>query len=152
MTASKMSVDEARELLRHHGLHATAARIAVLQTVLHEHAHVTAEEVRSAVLQRYPAIDPATVYRTLETLERAGLVVRVELGDKVTRWTHSEEEHHHLTCRRCGAVVELNGEPFRRLAEEISGRHGVRVDMQHIVLRGLCRSCASILETNQTHT
>lgn len=138
-----LSIDSIRTNLRAHGLHATAARIAVLQSVLQEHAHVTADDVRANVLRRYPAIDPATVYRTLETLERAGLVVRVELGDKVTRWAgHAGESHHHLVCRRCGLLVELDDAPFQQLSDAVGKRYGVRVDMQHIVLRGVCGVCA----------
>lgn len=137
------SVGAVRDVLRSHGLQATSARIAVLQILSEEHQHRSVEELRADVLERYPAIDPATVYRTLETLEAHSLVVRMELGDKRTRWASVTRDHHHLICRSCEAVVELNDEAFQRLAEELTRQYGVRVDMHHLVLRGLCPDCVA---------
>lgn len=130
-------------MLRHRGLQATSARIAVLQILSEEHQHRSVEELRGDILERYPAIDPVTVYRTLETLEDQGLVVRMELGDKRTRWAFVTHDHHHLICRSCERVVELDDEPFQRLAEELARQYGFRVDMHHLVLRGLCPMCAA---------
>ncbi|MGI8967894.1 MAG: Fur family transcriptional regulator [Chloroflexota bacterium] len=135
-------VEAIRSVLREHGLHATSARVAVLQILSEEHRHRSVEEIRAEVLERYPAIDPATVYRTLETLQEHGLVVRVELGDKRTRWTYVTHEHHHLVCRRCAAVVEIDDAPIQGLAEELERRYALRMDGQHLVLRGLCADCA----------
>jgi Fur family ferric uptake transcriptional regulator len=92
-------------------------------------------------LEHYPAIDPATVYRTLETLENSGLAIRVALGDRLTRWAHLEHLHHHLVCRACGETVDMEDEPFQRLAADLEDAYGVRVDLHHIVLHGLCNAC-----------
>jgi Fe2+ or Zn2+ uptake regulation protein len=138
-----ISIESIKSALRENGLHATAARIAVLQTLREGHEHRTVDEIRELVLRRYPAIDPATVYRTLETLESHGLAVRVELGDRLTRWAHVQKVHHHLVCRRCKAVVEMDDAPFQTFAGDLERRYGVRVDMQHLVLHGLCPSCST---------
>jgi Fe2+ or Zn2+ uptake regulation protein len=135
-------VDAIKAVLRDHGLHATSARVAVLQILTEEHHHRSVEELRAEVLERYPTIDPATVYRTLETLEEHGLAVRMELGDKRTRWAHITHEHHHLVCRHCKVVVEIDDRPFQHLAQELAESYGLHVDMQHLVLRGLCPACA----------
>jgi Fur family ferric uptake transcriptional regulator len=137
------SVDAVKDLLRTHGLQATGARIAVLQVLRGEHHHRSIEELRAAVLERYPTIDPATVYRTMETLAEHGLAVRMELADKRTRWAYATHDHHHLVCRTCKAVVELDNEPFRRLAADLHAQRGVVVDMHHLVLQGLCPDCAA---------
>ncbi|GAC1523749.1 MAG: transcriptional repressor [Chloroflexota bacterium] len=139
------SVDAIREVLRSHGLQATSARIAVLQILSEEHQHRSVEELRAEVLERYPMIDPATVYRTLETLADHGLAVNMELGDKRTRWAYVTHDHHHLMCRNCKTVVELADAPFQRLADDLTRGHGVQVDMRHLVLRGLCAACAAEL-------
>ena len=89
------------------------------------------------MLVRHPAIDPVTVYRTLESLEAHGLAVKMELGDRVTR------AHHHLICRRCKAIVELDHDPFERLANDLAASAGVHVDLQHLVVHGLCAACVS---------
>lgn len=136
------SIDAIKSVLRHRGLQVTSARIAVLQILSKEHQHRSVEELRTSVLERYPTIDPATVYRTLETLEGHGLVVRMELGDKRTRWAVTTHDHHHLICRNCETVVEFDDELFRHLTGELEHRYGVQVDMHHLVLRGLCPACA----------
>jgi Fur family ferric uptake transcriptional regulator len=136
------SVDAIRAVLRQRGLQVTSARIAVLQILSEEHRHRSVEDLRVDVLERYPAIDPATVYRTLETLELHGLVVRMELGDKRTRWALVTHDHHHLICRNCESVVEFDDGLFHRLAGDLTRQYGVQVDMHHLVLRGLCPACA----------
>ncbi len=135
--------DAIRAVLRQYGLQATSARIAVLQILAEKHHHSSVEDLRGEILDRYPAIDPATVYRTLETLEDHGLVVRMELGDKLTRWAYVTHVHHHLVCRNCKAVVELDDAPFTRLANKLQRQYGVHVDLHHLVLRGLCPTCAA---------
>lgn len=143
MTRTREQIDTLKTILRQHDLQATSARVGVLQVLREGHEHRTVEEIRSEVLERYPTIDPATVYRTLESLETHGLAVRMDLGDKVTRWAHVASVHHHLVCRRCKTVVEMGDAPFGRLAEELQSAYGVQVDIQHLVLHGLCATCAA---------
>ena len=135
------AIDDLKQILRDRGLHATGARIAVLQILREEHLHATAETIREQVLDRYPALDPATVYRTLESLEAHGLAVRVELRERATRWAHVTANHHHMVCKRCGALVELDDAPFRRLASDLRSVHGIQPDLQHMVLHGVCAAC-----------
>ncbi|MGI8824498.1 MAG: Fur family transcriptional regulator [Chloroflexota bacterium] len=140
-------VESIKRVLRDRGLHATSARVSVLEVLREGHEHRSVEDIRAQILERYPMIDPSTVYRTLETLEEHGLAVRVELGDKRTRWAYMTDAHHHMVCRRCGAVAEMGDAPFQRFADDLTGAYGVRVDMQHLVLHGLCRRCAARSDT-----
>ncbi len=141
-------VTSIKRLLQEHGLSVTAARIAVLQALQEkaaqgqEHGHRSAEEIRASVLEHYPVINLVTVYRTLESFEENGLADRVTLGDKLVRWGRATHAHHHLICRACGRTVELAAEPFQRLAAELERSYGVRVDIRHLALRGLCAPCA----------
>ena len=64
-------------------------------------------------------------------------------GTKLTRWEWIGDAHHHLLCRHCGLVVELDDEPFRKLAGELARSRGVRVDVRHLALPGLCPACAA---------
>ncbi|HEV3309292.1 MAG TPA: Fur family transcriptional regulator [Chloroflexota bacterium] len=132
-----------KAILRGRGLSATAARLSVLQVLRDGHEHRTAAEIRTDVLLRYPAIDPATIYRTLERLEEHGLAIRVVTGDTAVRWAHVTDNHHHLVCRRCGSIMELGPTPFHHLAAEIAAEDGHHVEVQHVVLHGLCSDCAS---------
>jgi Fur family ferric uptake transcriptional regulator len=135
--------DDIKSVLRAHGLRVTAPRVTVLQVLREGTGHMSAEEVHDAVLARYPAINVVTVYRTLESFEALGLAARVELGDKLIRWEWIGDAHHHLVCRACKAVIELDDAPFQRLAADLSRSHGVHVDVRHLALPGLCAACAA---------
>lgn len=137
------TTEEIKTLLRAHKLRITAPRITVLQALREGRSHMSAEEIYDAVLAQYPAVNLVTVYRTLEAFELLGLVARAELGDKLTRWEWIGDAHHHLICRACGAVVELDDAPFQRLAEELARARGLRVDLRHLAVPGLCAECAA---------
>lgn len=137
--------DDIKILLREHGLRVTAPRVVVLQVLRDGQGHLSVEEIYDAVLARYPAINMVTVYRTLESFEAHALAARVELGDKRTRWEWTiGQAHHHLICRRCGCVVDLHDAPFQRLAADLAQRWGVRADVRHLALHGLCARCAAM--------
>jgi len=138
-----------KELLRAHNLNVTAPRIMVLQVLQEMQGHLSAEDIYAAVLARYPAVNMVTVYRTLETFEEHGLAVRGALGDKVIRWENAAQAHHHLVCRRCGAIVDLDDDPFQRLATDLAQRYGVRVTPRHLSLEGLCASCAEATRASE---
>jgi len=137
------TTDDIKDLLRAYSLRVTTPRIAVLQALREGGGHMSAEEVYDAALAGYPTINMVTVYRTLESFALLGLAARVELGDKLTRWEWVGAAHHHLMCRHCGLVVELDDEPFRRLAEDLARSRGVRVDVRHLALPGLCPTCTA---------
>lgn len=146
MTEKHVSTTEdIKGLLREHGLRITAPRIIVLEALQGGARHMSAEEIYGAVLAQYPSVNLVTVYRTLESFEERGLASRVELGDKLTRWEWTGDAHHHLVCRRCGDVVELDDKPFQRLAEDLAQARGVRADVRHLALPGLCAACAASL-------
>lgn len=136
------TTEDIKDLLRTHGLRVTAPRIAVMQALYDGKGHMSAEEIHDAVLARYPAINVVTVYRTLESFEMLGLAARVDLGDKLTRWEWIGDVHHHLICRGCGAIVELDDMPFQQLADQLLQARGVRADVRHLALPGLCPVCA----------
>ena len=129
-------------MLRARGLQVTMARLAVLQVLQGTTGHLSAEEIHAAVLVRCPVLNLVTVYRTLETFAEHGLAVKAVLGDKLVRWEHAGQPHHHLVCMRCGGIVELDDAPFQQLALELERCAGVRVAARHLSLNGLCAACA----------
>ncbi len=132
-----------KRLLRERGLRVTGARVAVLQALLDAPGHHSAEEIRRAVDARYPAVDPVSIYRTLDLFEAHGLAAPIALGDKVRRWEQTTHAHHHVLCRRCSTMLEVNPAPFRRLAADLERAYGVQVEISHLALPGLCARCAS---------
>src|SRR5436190_19679706 len=95
------------DALRAHGYRATAQRL-VIQRVLEESGrHLSAEDLRRLAGERLPALSLPTVYAALEALEDAGLVRRISAGRDRALFDARPTDHHHLACRRCGAVEDV---------------------------------------------
>ena len=96
------------ELLRGAGLRVTAPRLAVL-AALAEHPHATAEVVAGAARARLGRVSTQAVYDVLAACTEAGLVRRIEPAGSPARFeTRTGDNHHHLVCRSCGQVTDVD--------------------------------------------
>jgi Fur family ferric uptake transcriptional regulator len=127
--------------LRKVGLRVTASRLAVLSVVA-EGDHLTADQVASAVRSRVGTISTQAVYDVLGALTRAGLTRRIEPAGSPARYeTRVGDNHHHVVCRICGAVGDIDcvlGEPPCLLPAQSSG---YLIDEAEVTFWGLCPTC-----------
>lgn len=127
--------------LRSRGHRVTPQRLAIAAVVRDFDRHVTAEQVYTEVAGRMPGVSLPTVYATLELLEEMGLVRRVATEGPTAVYDPRTDEHHHLVCRACGAIADVNGalDPAElMLAARASG---FAPDSTQVVVRGLCAAC-----------
>lgn len=105
--------------------------------------HVTAEEVLDEVRRGLPGLSLPTVYSALEVLEEAGLVRRIAAGRGSALYDARAADHHHLVCRRCGAVEDL--EAASGLEEVVAGarERGFDAESAEVVIHGLCARCCA---------
>jgi Fe2+ or Zn2+ uptake regulation protein len=82
-----------------------------------------------------------TVYATLELFEELGIAHRVAAGTSATLWDPRSEPHHHLVCRSCGAVEDLEAEVDTARAFRAARRRGFRPDGSELIVAGLCERC-----------
>jgi Fur family ferric uptake transcriptional regulator len=130
------------ELLRSRGLRLTAQRQLILEAVL-ELGHATPEQVHASVREVAAGVNITTIYRTLELLERLGLVTHTHLSHgSPTYHAAGEGQHVHLVCRSCGTVDDIEPELVRPLADRLAGQRGFLVDIGHVALFGVCVNCA----------
>ncbi len=139
---------DAAGALRAAGLRITASRLAVLSAVANG-KHVTAEEVAVSVRDRVGSISTQAVYDVLGALTRAGLVRRIEPAGSPARYeTRVADNHHHLVCRSCGAIVDVDcviGEPPCVLPSDASG---YVVDETEVTFWGICPTCQTTSNSN----
>lgn len=130
------------ELLRADGGRVTTGRRAIVRALLTgpDH-HVTAEDVAHVVQEAHPDVHLSTVYRTLDALERLGVVDRVNLGLSGAVYHLTDHSHHHLVCEVCGAVVEVPEDLFAPLGRAIDERYRFQISNRHLSLTGRCESC-----------
>jgi len=130
--------------MRAKGMRMTVQRRLVLDVLRRARHHTTAEDISRSIRASHPQIDPSTVYRNLEALERLGYVTHTHLDDRVTRWRRSDSpQHGHLVCRKCGSEEDIPMQILEPLAKRLRGEHGFRADLAHSAVVGLCRECAS---------
>jgi Fe2+ or Zn2+ uptake regulation protein len=130
--------------LRQAGFRITPQRQVILEVVAHGSDHQSAQQVYRAAQRRLPGLNLATVYRTLESLNRAGLVDLLDDSRGSLRFSlrDARPPHAHLVCRACGATAELPVGGLSRLVNEIRRRTGFEPDLRHQTLGGLCAECA----------
>jgi len=130
------------QTLREQGYRLTPQRLLILSTIHTSDHHISAEEIYDQVCARYPNVNISTVYRTLELLKDLGLVTETDLGGGSFRY-HSVEKghHHHLVCRKCGRILELDEAVLKPVEGSILRRYGFRADLSHLAVFGKCARC-----------
>jgi Fe2+ or Zn2+ uptake regulation protein len=137
-----MTEGELQKSLRERGLRVTPQRILIHRAVTELGRHATAEEVLESVSERLPNASLPTVYATLELFEELGVVRRVSAGGGPALWDPRVDGHHHLLCRRCGRVDDLDAELKLERLWGAARRRGFRPDSAELVVSGLCARCA----------
>src|SRR4051812_43749392 len=99
--------DDLTAALRARGQRVTPQRLVLNRALREAGGHVTAEELQGAVADRLPGLSAPTVYATLELFEQLGTVHRIPRPG-ADLWDPRPDQHHHLVCRRCGAVDDLD--------------------------------------------
>ncbi len=132
------------QILRGARLRVTAPRLAVLAAV-HAHPHADTDSVIGAVRSELPAVSHQAVYDVLRALTAAGLVRRIQPSGSVARYeARIGDNHHHVVCRSCGAIADVDcavGEAPCLIASE---DRGFVIDEAEVTYWGLCRHCAAV--------
>ena len=127
--------------LRAVGLRVTRPRLSVL-SVLAENPHADADAIVNAARALHPSLSPQAVYGVLKALVTAGLARRIEpAGAPALFELRVGDNHHHLVCRSCGAVADVDCALGAAPCLTPSDSAGFVVDEAEVVFWGLCRSC-----------
>ena len=120
----------------------THYRSVVLEMLRGVKTHPTAAEVFRTVKKRRPGVAYATIYNSLNWLERRGMIARVDFADEAARYDPIIERHDHLICNQCGALRDVTIKlPAHILGHVVRGV-GFRVERYRTELFGLCGKCA----------
>lgn len=128
-------------LLRAAGLRVTAPRLGVLEA-LTGHAHLDAETIAGIVRTRLGSVSTQAVYDVLRALTVARLVRRIEPAGGAARYeTRVGDNHHHLVCRSCGTVVDVDCAVGAAPCLQPSASASFVIDEAEVTYWGLCASC-----------
>ncbi|NAS25261.1 transcriptional repressor [Herbidospora sp. NEAU-GS84] len=141
MTAPKSQT--IAEELRGAGLRVTAARVALLETVRGGN-HLGVEDIASGVRDRVGHVSLQAVYEALHALTAAGLVRRIEPAGSPARFEgRVGDNHHHIVCRSCGAVADVDCAVGEVPCLTASETHGFTIDEAEVIYWGRCPSCSA---------
>lgn len=142
LSHSSAQQEELGRRLRHLGLRVTPQRLLVMQALASGAGHLTADEIMHWTAERYPAINLATIYRTLDLLTSVGLVTQTDLGSGVAHFELvGDTLHHHLICEHCGKMMEVDDALLAPVRERLLRDYGFRASARHIALFGRCEHC-----------
>ena len=134
------------------GYKVTVGRQAILDILHRSNKHLSAEDIYLKVHEVYPSVGLTTVYRTLEILEKSGLIFKFDFGDKRARYelASSEKEenhHHHLVCTNCNCVIDYMDfidqevKLLKETEKELSKKYNFTITNHLIQFYGLCEKC-----------
>jgi Fur family ferric uptake transcriptional regulator len=129
---------------RHHAVHATRQRRAVLHALAESEGFVSAQQLHARMLLDGQRVGLNTIYRALNAFADTGWVdvVRHPAGEQLFRLRPGPRHEHYLLCRRCGHSVAVTSELVEQWAETVGQQHGFS-DVHHVIeLTGICPDCA----------
>ena len=130
------------EELRGAGLRVTAARVALLDAV-RAGDHLGVEAIAAGVRDRIGQVSLQAVYDALNALTQAGLVRRIEPAGSPARYEgRLRDNHHHLVCRSCGSVADVDCAVGHAPCLAPSDDHGFAIDEAEVTYWGLCPGCS----------
>jgi len=138
MESSRSIVDKLKNL----GYRLTPQRLMIVSAIENSHDHISAEEIYSQVVAKYPNVNISTIYRTLELLEQLGLVTETDLGGGRVRYHPVDKgHHHHLICQECGTVIDLDEATLSPLRDALLRQYDFTADLRHLGIFGRCKKC-----------
>ena len=137
-----MTLDVER-LLRGASLRVTRPRVAVL-TAVYEHPHSDTDSIIAVVRKDLGDVSTQAVYDVLRALTTAGLVRRIEPAGSVARYeSRVADNHHHVVCRACGAIADVDCAVGDTPCLIASDDHGFTIDEAEVTYWGLCPACST---------
>ena len=130
------------DALSQRGYRMTPQRMMIVASIESAENHISAEDIFRQVVAKYPNVNVSTVYRTLELLEKLGLVTKTEMGvGHIVYHPLEKGHHHHLICRECGNVVNLDESVLTPLKESLQQNYQFTAELRHLGIMGLCAEC-----------
>jgi Fur family transcriptional regulator, stress-responsive regulator len=139
--------------LRNAGLHVTGPRVGVLE-VVDSHPHADTATIFTAIRVGMPEVSRQTVYDVLNALTDARLVRRIQPAGSVARYeSRVGDNHHHVVCRNCGVIADVDcaiGEaPCLTVSEDDGVAAGFEIDEAEVIFWGVCTECSTPVVSDQ---
>ena len=134
-------IEDAEQLLRQHEIRVTAQRLAVLNAVS-ACPHATADDLADDVRTSIGTVSRQAVFDALGVLADKGLIRRIQPARSAARYEDRvDDNHHHLVCRDCGRMVDVDCAAGYRPCLDVDDDHGFAIDEAEVIYWGFCPAC-----------
>jgi Fur family transcriptional regulator, peroxide stress response regulator len=127
--------------LRGKGYKAKPQRIAIVQFVLHNHTHPTAQKIYNEVKKVYPTVSLATIYKTVQILKEAGLIQELNLEKDQARFDPNMKPHAHLVCFQCKSINDCTDPMISEIVDRMSSEADFSAGEWNFDIFGICSNC-----------
>ena len=138
---NQLKLDLLESISRERNLPVTIQRRVILNALLDRDDHPTVDQLFEDVKVRMPGVSRTTIYRALETLVDLGLARRTNHFEASARFDGNTDHHHHLVCRRCNHVEDIDHPSLKKFTPPHLGNIAFEVLDYSIHLEGLCAEC-----------
>lgn len=119
----------------------TPQRQAVLEFLITNHTHPTADDIYQSLVKDFPGMSVATVYNNLRLFTKIGLVKEMAYGDASSRFDFSSKKHYHAICESCGKIVDTYYPGLDDVETATEQLTGFKIKEHRMELYGLCPDC-----------
>lgn len=141
------STFDAQGYLQNFGIKPSIQRMAIIDYLVHNRIHPTADEIFNALYRSVPTLSKTTVYNTMKLFTEQGAVLSLVIDDKNVRYDVDTSLHAHSQCNHCGKIFDLPIGHTEIL--EIKQWEGMTITESHLYYRGYCRECKN--KMGETH-
>ena len=118
-------------------------REIIYYQVMNYPTHPTVEEVYNALKPDNPNLSLGTVYRNLNQLSEAGMLMKIPIADGSDRFDGRTDCHYHMICEKCGRVFDIELDCLDEIPQTVMRENGHRITRVTLNLKGVCAGCIS---------
>lgn len=139
-------IEEIKIHLKTKGYKLTNQRECILNVILENvDKHLTIDEIYDFVCKINKSVGIATVYRTVMLFQELGIIVKLNLDDRHTRYELASidgmHNHHHLICLKCSCIIEVNEDLLEELEKQVEGKYSFKILDHNLKILGICCKC-----------
>ncbi len=131
------------EYLKKNNFRRTPERYKILEEIYHFEGHFTVEELFILINQKNYMISRATLYNTIDLLDKCNLVKKHQFRDKTSLYekAYLSTNHDHLICEKCGKIFEFCDPRLYEIINDIASQNNFKVKSHELYIKGLCHKC-----------
>jgi Fur family ferric uptake transcriptional regulator len=134
-------ISETKKLFRDRGKSFTGVRVVILEILKSANSPLSPKQILSLITLKKP--DLATIYRNLLLMESLGIIASVDLGEGFKRYeiNRPEGHRHHIVCRSCGKIEDIDECGLQEMEKEIFRKIGFKIEKHRLEFFGVCAVC-----------